>query len=247
MLMDLFGAYLLKMEIVKCKICGIEFKSKKNQKRKTCSMKCRGELLKLEQSGENHPLYKNGKALKQEYKCLKCGNIFVSDKGYNGREPKYCSKECYSKSLIKPREIKTCQYCKKEFQSKYTSGLKKYCSLICASKSRGDKMRGVKNGRCGELAGGWKGGVTKEHDLIRRGLEYKRWRTSVFERDNYTCVNCGVRGGKLQADHIKPFSIYKELRFDINNGRTLCFKCHKETDTYGGKMINYKKSNYGKF
>ena len=229
------------MEMVKCKICGIEFKAKKNQKRKTCSMKCRGELLKLEQSGENHPLYKNGKAIKQEYKCLKCGNIFVSDKGYEGREPKFCSKKCYSESLKIERPTIKCKECGVLFTQKYLQKTPDFCSVKCSTKNHGKKMKGKPNGRSGYLAGGWKGGITKENDLIRKGLEYKIWRTNVFERDNYTCVNCGVRGGKLQADHIKPFSIYKELRFDINNGRTLCLECHKNTDTYGGKMINYKK------
>jgi 5-methylcytosine-specific restriction endonuclease McrA len=39
----------------------------------------------------------------------------------------------------------------------------------------------------------------------------------------------------LQADHIKPFAHHPELRFDVNNGRTLCVPCHRKTDTYGGR------------
>jgi len=67
-------------------------------------------------------------------------------------------------------------------------------------------------------------------------LEYRLWREQVFERDNYTCQMCGERGGKLNADHIKPYNLFKELRTDINNGRTLCENCHRLTPTWGGRV-----------
>lgn len=79
----------------------------------------------------------------------------------------------------------------------------------------------------------WKGGSTPLNQKIRTSLEYKIWRESVFERDDYTCIWCGIRGSKLNADHIKPFAYFPELRFAIDNGRTLCIDCHKTTDTYG--------------
>lgn len=87
----------------------------------------------------------------------------------------------------------------------------------------------------GEKGSNWQGGKTKESYIIRHGLEYKLWREAVYKRDNYTCVWCGERGGRLNADHIKPFATYPELRFAIDNGRTLCVPCHKTTDTYRGK------------
>ena len=81
----------------------------------------------------------------------------------------------------------------------------------------------------------WKGGLTPINLAIRNQVEYKLWRESIFKRDNYTCVFCKVKGGTLNADHIKPFAYYPELRFAIDNGRTLCVPCHKTTATYGGK------------
>lgn len=81
----------------------------------------------------------------------------------------------------------------------------------------------------------WKGGISPEHGRIRSSGQYAQWRKAVFERDNFTCVNCGMRGGDLNADHLKPFADYPELRFDLDNGRTLCIPCHKLTPSYGGK------------
>jgi 5-methylcytosine-specific restriction endonuclease McrA len=78
----------------------------------------------------------------------------------------------------------------------------------------------------------WRGGITPINQKIRTSFEYKAWRRAVFERDRYTCVSCGQRGGALQADHIKPFSSYPELRMVLSNGRTLCVSCHTKTNTY---------------
>ncbi len=66
-------------------------------------------------------------------------------------------------------------------------------------------------------------------------LEYRLWRTAVFTRDDHTCQGCGVRGGTLRADHIKPWHSHPECRYDVDNGRTLCDGCHKKTPTYGRK------------
>lgn len=74
----------------------------------------------------------------------------------------------------------------------------------------------------------WKGGVTPENQKVRNSKEMKAWKRAVFQRDGYSCQICGQIGGELQAHHIKPFAKFPELRFDVNNGITLCKECHKE-------------------
>lgn len=77
----------------------------------------------------------------------------------------------------------------------------------------------------------------------RRGRAYRvpatgptaeelHWRESVLVRDDYKCVFCGSKEN-LEADHIKPKSVFPHLKYEVSNGRTLCGPCHRKTDTYG--------------
>lgn len=60
----------------------------------------------------------------------------------------------------------------------------------------------------------------------RRGsLKDTNWTKSVLERDDYKCRRCGSKE-KLVAHHIVPWKESIELRFDANNGETLCRSCH---------------------
>lgn len=74
----------------------------------------------------------------------------------------------------------------------------------------------------------------KNKNADRLTKEYKDWRKSVFERDDYTCMICGKVGGELNAHHIKPYAKYEELRFDLDNGITLCKECHKKVHSKKG-------------
>lgn len=85
----------------------------------------------------------------------------------------------------------------------------------------------------GENNPNWKGGIRGEDYLERRRFR-KMMQKDVFERDNYTCQMCGSRKD-LQVDHIQPWSEYVELRFNINNCRTLCAACHYQI-TFGRPM-----------
>jgi hypothetical protein len=108
------------------------------------------------------------------------------------------------------------------------------------SEETGNKMRD--SAHKGSDHFNWKGGITPIVKKIRRLPEYDVWVDSIFERDNFTCRKCNHRGGDINAHHIKEFSkiiksnniktveeslLCKEL-WDLNNGITLCLKCHKE-------------------
>jgi len=94
----------------------------------------------------------------------------------------------------------------------------------------------------------WTGNDRDLNHLIRNCTKSLTWKKLVIERDKYKCIKCSAVGsGIFHIDHIKPFSLIlfennitsleqalgcKEL-WDISNGRTLCKKCHYDTETYG--------------
>ena len=61
----------------------------------------------------------------------------------------------------------------------------------------------------------------RERGRFRREMQMK-----VFKRDGYTCQICGQEGGDLQVDHIQSWADYPELRFEMDNCRTVCMSCH---------------------
>lgn len=74
---------------------------------------------------------------------------------------------------------------------------------------------------------------TEKEGRDRNSNDYKLWRLAVYERDNYTCQECGERGGKLNAHHIKSWRKHPDLRFTVSNGITLCESCHKKKHKNG--------------
>lgn len=86
--------------------------------------------------------------------------------------------------------------------------------------------------------------TNEERQLKRDNLHNTHWRLLVFHRDSFTCQICDDNeGGNLEAHHLNNWSDYKEQRYDINNGVTLCDKCHKTFHAFYG----YNHNNYSQF
>lgn len=135
-----------------------------------------------------------------------------------------------------------CEQCFALYTNKYClRNTSRFCDTHCRAKWIYLNYRETYN-QTGKLAGernpNWKGGITPEHLAIRTSTEYKLWRKAIFQRDNWTCQECGKHGGWLEAHHIKPFAQFPELRLAINNGITLCKPCHK-TQTYAKDISSY--------
>lgn len=139
------------------------------------------------------------------YICITCSNGFYLK---TNKSRKTCSSEC---------------------RSKYLSNVKTGCKL--PHTVEWNKRIGLAHS--GEKSNWWKGGITDKNKALRKSVKFKMWREAVFKRDDWTCQECKIRGGELHPDHIKPFSLFPDLRFELSNGRTLCATCHRNTPTWG--------------
>lgn len=63
-----------------------------------------------------------------------------------------------------------------------------------------------------------------------------RWAKLVKELDNHMCKLCGSKEN-LNAHHIQPKQDFPELSLDLDNGITLCKKCHGKT--HGFNILTY--------
>lgn len=215
-----------------CEFCGKEFETERDVAR-FCNHKCYWGWL-------------NGRTYNREIRtCPVCKKKFEVQRY---RDVKYCSINCYHELLRvkrgrllstkkacfsnkkKERKIIKCLNCEKEMEVMFDSK-RKFCSKSCVNKYR-----------VGEKSSGWKGGISSRYDRLKRSNEWKAWRTSVFERDNYTCMDCGIRSGCGKKIFLHPHhlvSVFKDesMVFDINNGITLCASCHgrRHAMTFGKK------------
>lgn len=203
-----------------------------------------------------------------ELKCLECKKSFIIKPSYYRKNVRRCSLKCAYKA--RKGRLKTEEHKKKialaHIGMKGTPHTEKARMEMSIARKGKYPLRGktlkemqiirekisksqfgrVYPHRQGKNSHLWRGGVSSRNHLERSSSKYRIWRKSVFERDNYTCQICGIRGGVLQADHIMPFALYIDLRYKLSNGRTLCVTCHKATDSYmnrGRWQVKRSKEN----
>lgn len=152
-------------------------------------------------------------------KCPVCNKEFYR-KPFQVAKSKFCSRACKQSGTIKIKCI--CAQCSIEYTA-YPSYIRargtKYCSVKCRAKW-------ISINRKGEKSPSWRGGTSKPLRRFRNCAEFREWRKQVFARDNWTCQECGVKGGYLHPHHIKSFTHYPETRYTVSNGKTLCRECH---------------------
>jgi 5-methylcytosine-specific restriction endonuclease McrA len=73
----------------------------------------------------------------------------------------------------------------------------------------------------------------KAVNKARRPSLVQHWARLVKHRDG-KCVNCGSKK-ELNAHHVESYAKNESLRFDVNNGITLCRACHIDYHKVHGK------------
>lgn len=159
-------------------------------------------------------------------------NIFVASR--------FCSRACWRAGHIPHNKgkglfsTKNCLTCNTRFTRPQSLGVKTYCSWKCAAFSRR-----------GHNAYQWQMDRAAIDENKRRhwSSEYRRWRTAVFQRDNYKCkISNGSCGAKIEAHHILPWRDYRSLRFNPNNGITLCLAHHPRKRAEEKRLSPYFQS-----
>lgn len=169
------------------------------------------------------------------------------------RKGSHHSKEAIEKNKkahtgIVPSEVTREKLRQIGFKRKQTEVTKEKCRISklgnhykLGYKCSEDTRRRMAEIRRGPKSHLWKGGIYSKNEAARRNIEVRLWREAVFARDNWVCQKCEVKGGTLNAHHVKNFSQYPDLRISIGNGITFCKECHKEFHKIYTKKNNTKE------
>jgi len=82
-------------------------------------------------------------------------------------------------------------------------------------------------------------GKSRERTKFNASRAWGLVRTEAFERDDYRCRICMIRGSQvLHAHHLLSYTHFPDHRLNINNLVTLCESCHR--DVHFGDDIGLK-------
>ena len=157
-------------------------------------------------SGDKSPNWKGGDV---QVSCFECCNL-IHKKKSNVRTYNFCSKDCFTKSSFRPKG--------KEAYA-WKGGKKVLTEEEITRKENAKKTK--RNWRYIEDRS-----LLKKTDR-RNDSAYKEWRMNVYKRDIFKCkISNEDCNGRIEAHHILGWTPYPELRYDINNGITLCHHHH---------------------
>jgi len=125
--------------------------------------------------------------------------------------------------------MKTCKDCKIEKPlSEFYKYTKKNCYRGRCKKCHQLRFYKPKYGKPGfkKCHTPWNKG-NRGNGACRASYKSKEWIKSILKRDNYMCTECSSFEN-LVAHHIKSWNKFSMLRFDFNNGITLCHSCHSK-------------------
>lgn len=151
---------------------------------------------------------------------------------------KFCSKKCSGQNMsIKAQKIISCLVCKKVFKIG-KSRKQTFCSYQCYwSTVDGIKLNSLSKGTLG-----WRKDVSLVVKSEKKHLDtrYRQWMFGVKNRDKWACrIADNKCNGRLEAHHILSWKYYPELRYEINNGITLCQSHHPKGRENENKMSPY--------
>lgn len=212
---------------IHCEICGKAFDifPCRKEKIKTCSSKCKGIKLSnrislpQELRDKAVSMYQNGHSIRYVASAISVHattiRIWLKKNGIKIHRNKY-SIEKKSQALKLYKEGLS----QKEVASKLGIGKK-----TIQRWTRTAKLSRPSFNPCG---GGDTQRIYSMDERKRVSTEYFNWRSDVLCRDNWKCQHCGLVGDELHCHHILSYANNPLLRFDVNNGISLCKKCHYE-------------------
>lgn len=103
------------------------------------------------------------------------------------------------------------------------------------------KISKAHTGRTGEKSNRWISDRTKiKKQEDRNNPNDKEWKRKVYERDSWKCrMNNEECKGRIEAHHILSWNDYPELRYNINNGITLCQAHHPRKRAEEKRLIPF--------